>query len=122
MEERDEGECLFNLLPEEVLRHCFSFMNIPSISALSLTCKPDNYSVSHYANDSTTWAELVDRRFYLGVLSPQFGVFKKRPNLYGGSNWKTAYHSMSCCNRMPSNRFTSKQKVVFANGGAGLNG
>ena len=99
---------LFDSLPEELIRHVYSYADIPSLATMMLTGK--NLS-SQYASDDITWGSLVERRF-------RVSTEKVRPKIHGGRNWKEAYRSLSHCDRMPKNRYTSSQKIVFARGRA----
>lgn len=100
-------DSLFHFLPEELIRLVYSFADIPSLSALSRTSKSPLFQ---YTLDNTTWSNLVERRFRITTKT-------SRPKFHGGSTWKDAYRSLSCCNRIPRTRLTTKHKVVFAKRG-----
>jgi hypothetical protein len=60
------GGSHFDTLPEEVLRSILSFMDVPSIGAISTTHKPTNKNLSSLASDEDTWYLLAQRRFGIG--------------------------------------------------------
>mmetsp|Transcript_12596 Transcript_12596/g.17362 ORF Transcript_12596/g.17362 Transcript_12596/m.17362 type:complete len:386 (-) Transcript_12596:63-1220(-) len=111
---------LFGLLPEEVIRMLFEWMDIPSLSILIQTSKTENGSVALLASDNHTWLRLANRRFNIIFASRTNNIMKEpRPKAFGGSDWKAAYRSMFSCNRMPKNRIMPKKNAVFAKGGGG---
>lgn len=56
----------FDDLPNEVLRSILSYMDIPSLAALSNSHKARDGNMSHLAADDTTWYTLVRNRFGIG--------------------------------------------------------
>jgi hypothetical protein len=117
----DEG--LFCQLPNEIIRHVYTFFDIASLGSMAQinkrqsssddtidstnTTSTPSPSLSSMAMDDDTWSDLVHRRFQINTL-------KTRSKSFGGANWKDAYRSLSQCNRAPKCRFTSSRKVIFA--------
>ena len=94
-------------LPPELLRHIYSFMDIPMLGNMS---QVHNGILRHYANEDKLWIELVRKRFHLPTTT-------KRPKTYGGKDWKHAYQNLHACNRMPKSKYTN-HKTIFAKGGS----
>lgn len=97
--------------PEEIIEMILQYMDIPSISNISQTCKQTKYSLfsTLAVDDDTTWLRLVELRFNLENLK------RKNPKTYGGITWKSAYLNLMHANRIPKCRLlTGKGKVVFA--------
>lgn len=112
-------EDLFNLLSDDLLLLCFSFMDVSCLAALSQTCKREEQSISEVVSNEAVWFKVVNRRFNLidshgGNMGNSYGC---RPKHYGGPTWKDAYRSMDKANRLPKLRVALRKKVTFAKGG-----
>ena len=93
---------LFDLIPEELGRLLLQYLDIPSLSVLSILSRSSRISL--LASDDVTWLGLVHQRFKI-ISSPVKGrLIPLKAKTYGGPSWKTAYRSMSICNRMPRNK------------------
>ena len=124
----------FDALPNEVLRSIIGYMDIPSLSALSMTETGKREGMASLASDDVTWFALVQRRFGIGcndkgrrhdaskhkrqgtvvavrrVSSPmslEGERRKRRPMSYGGATWKFAYRALSLTSRIPETSITS---------------
>mmetsp|Transcript_18154 Transcript_18154/g.26287 ORF Transcript_18154/g.26287 Transcript_18154/m.26287 type:complete len:395 (+) Transcript_18154:51-1235(+) len=112
-----EAESLFGLLPEEVIRMIFGWMDVPSLSVLIQSSKPVHSSISLLASGDDIWVQLANRRFNIVSTSRTNRIIREpRPKPYGGADWRAAYRSMSSCSRMPKNRIMSKRSTLFAKG------
>lgn len=103
----DFSEGLFRRVPEDLVRHIFSFADVCSLGRIAQVSKS---FLSTSASDDATWTDYVQRRF-------QLDTSKSRAKTHGGNTWKEVYHILSKCNRIPKSRFTSTRKVIFAKGG-----
>ncbi len=124
----------FDVLPIEVNRTILSFMDIPSLSALSVTQKSEQGNIAYLASDNVTWMALVKRRFGIGcydrgrtlatkhkqqghsvqivrrvsiMSSRETTTRKLRPMSYGGATWKDVYRVQSLTSRIPETCITS---------------
>lgn len=97
-------------LPNELIRHIYSFFDIRSLGTMAQVNK--HGILSSLATDGNTWSDLTHRRF-------QINVQIVRSKSLGGTTWKDAYRSLSYCNRAPKCRFTPSRKVIFAKAGGG---
>lgn len=126
----------FGSLPAEVLRSVISYMDIPSLAAVSATHRAEADNIAALAADDETWYSLLQRRFGIGrnhrsarrkkegvVLvqrdsSPSLSSSGRRsdvkgqrrgrrPSTYGGVTWKDAYRCLSSTMRVPETRLTS---------------
>lgn len=110
---------LFDLIPEELGRLLLQYLDIPSLSVLSILSRSSRISL--LASDDVTWLGLVHQRFKI-ISSPVRGrLIPLKAKTYGGPSWKTAYRSMSICNRMPRNKIVKRSKTIFARGGGRMN-
>lgn len=117
------GASLFALVPEELIRHMFQYMDIASLSSLAQTCRAKTFpspSASYLASDDVLWLSLARRRFCISVAGAATDRRPPRAKSYGGTTWKAAYRSMALANRMPKNRTMPRSNVVLAKGGGGL--
>ena len=103
----DSSEGLFCRVPEDLVRHIFSFSDVCSLGRIA---QVSNSFLSTAASDDATWKDYVERRF-------QLDTSKSRAKTHGGKTWKEVYHILSKCNRIPKSRFTPTRKVIFAKGG-----
>jgi len=96
-------------LPEEIIQHVISFMDIRSLSNMVQTSHQTNESLfSTLLISDKTWANFVEARFKIKCSI-------KRPKIFGGPTWKAAYRSLMCTNRIPRCRLiTGNKKVIFA--------
>lgn len=95
-------------LPSELLRHVYSFMDVPMLGKMA---KVHNHGILRdLANAELLWGSLVQQRFQIATTNTN-----KRPKAFGGKDWKDSYRSMHLCNRMPKCRHTNR-KTVFAKG------
>lgn len=108
-------------LPEDILEHLISFVDIPSIGALCQTCRASHGNISDVASREKVWLRMADLRFQLLSSKRKNGQGKKflsNPMLYGGPTWKDAYRTMALSCRMPSLNGmpggAKKRKHVFA--------
>ena len=130
----------FDILPEEVLRSILSYMDVPSIGAISATHKPQHKNLASLASDEDTWYMLTQRRFGIGCnhkrrtwrkkkknvvlvkrgssssLSSEASTGvgesrRRRPQTYGGATWKDAFRSLSLAMRIPETSLTSGSAV-----------
>ena len=98
-------------LPEVIINIIVEYMDIPSLSNFSQTCKQTSNSLfsTVITDDVAIWGTLIQRRFNIE------NVEKKRPKTFGGATWKAAYGSLMYANRIPRCRLlTGKGKTVFA--------
>mmetsp|Transcript_29806 Transcript_29806/g.62687 ORF Transcript_29806/g.62687 Transcript_29806/m.62687 type:complete len:419 (+) Transcript_29806:100-1356(+) len=132
--ESEKSGSLFDALPIEVNRSILSFMDIPSLSALSMTQHREQGNIAYLASDNVTWMTLVQRRFGIGcndrgrslatkhkqggqavqvvrrvspLSSGETTIRKLRPMSYGGATWKDAYRVQSLTSRIPETCITS---------------
>lgn len=130
----EKRRSLFDSLPIEVNRSILSFMDIPSLSALSMTQHREQDNIAYLASDNVTWMALVQRRFGIGcndrgrtlatkhkqqghavqvvrrvslLSSDEITIRKLRPMSYGGATWKDAYRVQSLTSRIPETCITS---------------
>jgi hypothetical protein len=126
-----------DILPEEVLRTILSYMDVPSLGAISITHKPTHKNLASLASDEDTWYLLTQRRFGIGcnhkrrtwrkqkknnVVLVKRGsssslsceasagvgeMRRRRPQTYGGATWKDAFRSLSLAMRIPETSLTS---------------
>ncbi|KAL7473597.1 hypothetical protein ACHAXS_014053 [Conticribra weissflogii] len=109
-------------------------MDIPSLSALSVTQKSELGNIAYLASDNVTWMALVKRRFGIGcydrgrtlatkhkqrghsvqivrrvsiMSSRETTTRKLRPMSYGGATWKDVYRVQSLTSRIPETCITS---------------
>ena len=98
-------------LPEVIIEQIIEYLDIPSISNISQTCKQTSGSLfsTLVLDDRKVWGRLVQTRFNIERLDC------KRSKTYGGATWKLAYRSLMCANRIPKCRLlTGKGKTIFA--------
>ena len=108
-----ESKCLFNTLPDELLRIVISWMDIPCLALLIRTSKSS--TIALMAADDKTWLSLVGRRFNIAT-NRSTSAGPPRSKSYGGSTWKAAYRSMSLAKRLPKCRQMPRKNVVFCKG------
>ena len=113
-----ESKCLFNTLPDELLRIVITWMDIPCLALLIQTGKSSN--IARMAADDITWLSLVAGRFNIATSRSTADAGPPRSKSYGGSTWKSAYRSMSISKRLPKCRQMPRKNVVLAKG-ANLN-
>lgn len=94
-------------LPEELVRITLSYLDIPSLGALSCTGKN---LVAHWASHNDTWKLMVEHRFYIDTKN------HIRPNCYGGTSWKQAFQTLARADHMPKSRYTYRRRIVVAKG------
>ena len=109
-----ESKCLFNTLPDELLRIVITWMDIPCLALLIRTSKSS--TIAQMAADDKTWLSLVGRRFNIAT-NRSSSAGPPRSKSYGGSTWKAAYRSMSLAKRLPKCRQMPRKNVVFCKGG-----
>ena len=109
----NERKCLFNTLPDELLRIVITWMDIPCLALLIRTSKSS--TIANMAADDKTWLSLVGKRFNIATnRSTSAGL--PRSKSYGGSTWKAAYRSMALAKRLPKCRQMPRKNVVFCKG------
>ena len=106
----------FDLLPADLLQHMLLYLDIPSLGALSQTSLPKHGNISDLATRDKTWLRITNHRFNLFSARRMASNKISRPKLYGGSNWKDAFRSMSRSGRMPKINVNFKKKAIFAKG------
>ena len=109
-----ESRCLFNALPDELLRIVLTWMDIPCLALLIRTSKAS--TIAQMAADDETWLSLVGRRFNIAT-KRSTSAGPPRSKSYGGSTWKAAYRSMSLAKRLPKCRQMPRKNVVLCKGG-----
>ena len=108
-----ESKCLFNTLPDELLRIVITWMDIPCLALLIRTSKSS--AIARMAADDKTWLSLVGKRFNIAT-NRSTSTDPPRSKSYGGSTWKAAYRSMSLAKRLPKCRQMPRKNVVFCKG------
>ena len=95
------GYPYLELLPVELVRHVFSFADIPSLGAMIQT---GQHTVAIEASSDFVWADLVRRRFRVETQ-------RTAPKYHGGRSWKLAYRSMSRCNSLKPNEESASRDL-----------
>lgn len=106
----NDGENLFIHLPEELFYNVVQYMDVPSISTLSIAFgSPSSHFQNYLQNDTLIWQQFVKKRFC---------IQKGRPKAYGGVTWKQVYKILSKTDRIPRCKFTTRNahnnKTIFA--------
>jgi hypothetical protein len=138
----DEG--LFCQLPNELIRHIYSFFDIASLGSMAQINKHHHphhtciYNISDGTDTACTTATTttttgtddatatttspslssmaMDDETWSDLVHRRFQIntLKTMSKTFGDKTWKDAYRSLSHCNRAPKCRFTAARKVIFA--------